>query len=259
MSVDHVPLRFGSPESSVRLRGLRGADEEAAVDADAGTAPALALIDRLIVQGTEKRSPRAAELTTADRDRVLAAIYIRAFGARISSSVHCVQCEARFELDFSLRHLMQNADESAEPGPDTLVRLTDGRRYRLPTGADERAAIAGDEPAAALLRACALDGVKDEDSAIVPALMQKVAPLLDVDLDATCPECSTKQSLRFDVQSYLLAALRAEESLLLRETHCLAVTYGWSRSDILSLSRDRRRSHVALIEAATRPSRRSRA
>lgn len=259
MSADRVPLRFGSPVHTLRLRGLRGEDEEAIVDADAGTAAALALIDALILSGVDERPPRGAELTTADRDRVLAAIYIRAFGARISSSVRCVQCEARFDVDFSLRDLMRDADEAVERGTDAVVRLSDGRRYRLPTGADERAALASDDPAAALLNACALDGVKQEDGATVPALMQKVAPLLDVDLDATCPECSTKQSLRFDVQSYLLAALRAEEAQLLREVHRLAVTYGWSRAEILALPRERRRSHAALIEAATRLSRRARA
>jgi hypothetical protein len=261
MPIDRVPLRFGSRAGALRLRGLRGEDEAGV--ADATTASAIDLLRRLAVpepSGDATGAIDAAELTTADRDRALAVVYRRAFGGRVTSTVRCTRCEARFDLEFGLASLEADIDQQADgtAGQGTVV-VPDGRRYRLPNGGDEMAvAEQGGRAADALLKRCALDGVRPGDNDVVPGLLQAAAPLLDTSLAARCPECEIEQTIRFDIQSYLLASILGEASRLVHEVHAIAATYGWSRAEILALPRDTRRAHVALIEGATRARRRVR-
>jgi hypothetical protein len=255
---DRVILRFGSPTNVAWVRGLRGEDEDA-IDARAGTSAALALLDRLLTPDSEGHKPAASDITTADRDRLLVAVYARTFGSRITSTVRCVQCEGPFEVDFSLKDMRRDLDAaSAGLAADGTVALPDGRRYRLPTGRDEVDAQSSMDPVAALLRACAVDTVGPDDAGVVPNLMRAAAPTLDADLAACCPECGAEQTIRFDVQSYLLASLAADETQLVREVHRLATAYGWSRAEILAMTREKRRAHVAHIDGETRLRRRLR-
>jgi hypothetical protein len=53
----------------------------------------------------------AAELVVSDRDRILADIYIRGFGDRISSTIECRRCGQPFDLSFSLRGLIRHLGE----------------------------------------------------------------------------------------------------------------------------------------------------
>ncbi|HEV8486721.1 MAG TPA: hypothetical protein VGV87_24460, partial [Blastocatellia bacterium] len=73
--------------------------------------------------------------------------------------------------------------------------------------------------------------------------------LLDLDLDAVCPHCGARQTVRFDIQSYLFRALGYERQFLNHEVHCIARSYGWSYEEILSLSREDRRTFVGLIQS----------
>jgi hypothetical protein len=78
--------------------------------------------------------------------------------------------------------------------------------------------------------------------------LERIAPLLDVELDATCPECGHVHAVRFDVQRFFLGRLVAERAQRAAEIHRLARGYGWSLSEILSLPRARRRDYVELVE-----------
>ena len=78
--------------------------------------------------------------------------------------------------------------------------------------------------------------------------MGVVGPLLDVEIGATCAECGHEQSVRFDLQQYVLAAVRDGERQRAREVHQIATAYRWSLAEILSLPRSRRRLHAELIE-----------
>jgi hypothetical protein len=81
---------------------------------------------------------------------------------------------------------------------------------------------------------------------------------LDSDLDGKCPECEKAQAIHFDLQTYLLAALAGESQRLASDVHRVATAYGWSRTEILAMTRAQRRAHVSLIEQENRPRRRVR-
>ena len=124
-------------------------------------------------------------------------------------------------------------------------------RFRLPTGEDlAEAAAGGPEGVAAALRSrCVLEEDAGRGEEALDRAMSLAGPTLDADLDGVCPECGTEQSIPFRIDEFLLAALRRESALLAREVHELARAYGWSRREILEMSRRERRQHAGLVLA----------
>lgn len=252
-----IQLRPGLPGGRwACVRSLFGHDE-ALID---GTSPleATVLLDRLLVEtpGTSVGPGRAWDLAISDRDRLLATIYMQCFGDRIESCVPCRDCDRAFDLSFSLRGLIDNLynrEGLSTTGPDEqgIYTLADGRRFRLPTAADQRNVLGLEaEPAiTALLERCVVEGDPGADPETLQAAMDEVGPILDVDFEVTCPECGTGQGVRFDIQTYLLRALAHEKLFLTREVHRIATVYGWGLQEILNLPRDDRRTYVRLIEA----------
>jgi hypothetical protein len=236
------------------VREVTGHDE-ADVDG-AASATAIRLLDRLLVADDEAGilPGHAADLTAADRDRLLAAIYRRAYGDRIESTVTCGACRQPFDLSFSLAELgarVLDWPAEVEPLPDGTFRLGGGLMVRLPTGRDELR-VAGMPPAEAaeeLYRSCLVGTDSGLEPEALSEMLERVAPVLDVELDARCAECGSREPRRFDIQSYLLDALAQERRRLLAEVHRIAVAYGWSLDAILSLTRSDRRQYVALIDA----------
>jgi hypothetical protein len=287
MILDYVRLRWASgggqaaSGSQAALREIAGADEAAL--AGSSTRDAVALLDRLLeaAPGTTLGPGKAAGLCAADRDRLLAAVYQRTYGQRVQSTLTCRACERPFDLDFSLPDLVAGLEESrrATPGitrgPDGVYRLPDGRGFRLPTGNDELG-VEGDlvdmspgEAEERLLERCLVGNEPADEApahhapagaariAVSPPgatqalqdAMQQVAPVIDLDLEARCPECGTVQPVHFDLQGYLLESLLNERKRLLGEVHRLAMTYHWSRDEILGLARHERRAYLELIAA----------
>jgi len=216
----------GAP-ARLRLRSLRG-DDELAIDG-VDTRSAVRLLERLVEDGEDR--PPVDALCASDRDRLLATVHRQAFGDTISASPACASCGARYDVSFSLAALQRHLDESANgPVPASL-----------PSGRDEISAgeCAWDDGIAQLRRAA--------DGAAAEAL-DVAAPLLDLELEARCPECQLVQEVGFDVQSFLLGVLLAERPLLMQEIHLLASTYHWGLPDILALTRTTRRALVAAVD-----------
>jgi len=227
----------------VRVRALCGHDELPLAAEDTRTS--IALLDALI----EAPEGAADTLTTPERDRLLAEVWRRTYGPRVRSSPRCAACDRPFDADFDLDVLMAAVWPSAPPRE---LRAAD-RRWRIPNGADELA-IAGLDPQGAeiaLARRCAIDAAEADPlaAAAFAAALDEQAPVLDLELDARCPECGHGNRVAFRLQTFLLRALRQERSRLLMQVHRLAAAYGWTLADILSLARDTRLQLVAFIEA----------
>ena len=251
MFIENIPLRFVGPGIVASLRELTGRDEFGVLGAN--TANAIKLLSTLL----EESSPelRAADLVASDRDRLLAAVYERAFGDRIESTLVCAHCELPFDLDFSLRRVIQAVDERTSGERwrvrgDGLFESSSGTKFRLPTGRDELelAAIAPEAVGSMLLKRCAEASEWSEDQTAFEELLERVAPLLDFELVASCAECKHVHTIQFDIQTYVLGAIIAERRRLLAEINRLARAYSWSLEEILSLRRSDRRQFVELIE-----------
>lgn len=253
MQTDAVLLKYVQPRGCARLREMTGHDEEA-VD-DSSTRSAIDLLDRLLTEaeGCIVGPGSAGNLTAADRDRLLAAIYRRAFGDRIVSTIACKSCATLFDISFSLTDLVSTLEKScvsAEQLSDGRWKLHDGNTVRLPTGHDECdvATLPATEAARSLYERCVGQGQETMQIDRLGTVLEQLAPVMDLELDAKCPECSRHELVRFNMQTFLLQALRQERRQLRMDVHRLALAYGWSRDAILSLKRGDRRAHVSLVE-----------
>jgi hypothetical protein len=223
-----------------------------------GSVESVAFLDRLLVDapGTTVGPGRASELAICDCDRLFAAIYLQYFGERIEGTALCQDCDEPFESSFSLCDLLASLEYGAAAkatGPDEegIYTLPDGRQFRLPTAEDQYSVIGlkAEKAAAALLERCMVEGDPMESPEIIQTAMDDVGPVLDLDLEAVCPKCGSLQSVRFDIQTYLLRSLAYEKQFLNHEVHLIATAYGWGHEEILSLAREDRRAFVRLIEA----------
>jgi hypothetical protein len=227
----------------VRVRPLCG-HHELPIGAD-DTRTGIALLDALI----DGPQSAADTLTTPERDRLLAEVWRRTYGPRVQSSPRCTGCERPFDVDFDIDALMAAVWPAVPPRRMELA----GRAWRIPNGVDELAiaGLDGEGAALALARRCVLDGTETdaEEAAAFVAALEENAPLLDLELEARCPECGHRNEVGFRLQTFLLRALRQERSSLLAQVHRIAAAYGWPLADILSLERETRLKLVALIEA----------
>lgn len=257
-SVRRVPLDSTGGRWAV-LREPAGIDEDGV--AGRTSLDAIRLLDRLLVRevGAAVEPGTAATLPVPERDVLLAAAWRMTSGPTIADSLTCAECGARFDIDFDLDAVVEQARAAMGglPVADGVYTLSSGARFRMPTGEDERAVLGlvEEEAAAALLARCLVAGDPQRDGPDVVAAMERVGEGLDVDLDARCVECGHPHQVRFQIQDYLLGAFAADWSGLAEDIHRLAIAYRWSLGEILALPRARRRAFVAILDgdAASRP------
>lgn len=250
-SIPSIPasvVRLG--DGYVRLRTLRGLDEQAVTGTDVNQA--CDLLDRLLANGpgTCAGPGDAARLTVAERDRLLASVYRDSFGDQVGATAVCAVCGEQFDLDFALTALVDTVQAGALKRE---VRLEDGTRLRVPTGEDEQAVVALPATTAAetLVSRCVVESAEgggDVNLAAAARLLEEAAPVLDLELEAPCPECGGDNTVHFCIQDLLLGSIIRERPRLLGEVHLLARAYGWNLAEILGLPRTDRRALVGLLE-----------
>jgi hypothetical protein len=112
----------------------------------------------------------------------------------------------------------------------------------------------------ALLRRCVLSARSGErvlspeelPSPVITALAARLAevdPQADVQLSLACPACDHRWQEPFDIVTFFWREIEAWAAHLLREVHLLAMAYGWSEAEIVSMSPARRRRYLELVTA----------
>ena len=252
MSSQQVQLRFRQGAPTVFVRDLTGNDERRV--RDTSTQSAVDLLARL-VEWPAGGNAHADELTAPDRDRMLAAIYQRAFGKKIDSTATCTACSSPYDLGFALDDLFAALDRSTESNTtqqlgDGTFRTSSGLHFRLPTAREEIevSQLPLEKAEQVLASRCVLESPEGDSPSALEDAIEEVAPVLDLDIDTACPECGVRQGVRFDMQFYLLSAIERERTHVLREIHRIASAYGWSFKEILGLERNDRQALVQLIE-----------
>ena len=255
MTAERIPLRFAGAGRVAYLRELTGREEFAVSGASTGYA--IDLLEALLEKppALEAEPILATHLIAADRDLILAAVYAQAFGDRIENTVTCSRCAQPFDLDFSLRRLIESINERTAEGEwkafgNGIFEGPDGIRLGLPTGRDELVVVGlpVEEGESILWERCSEVGNWPAGRSEFEDLLEEIAPLLDLELLARCVECNFVNKIEFDIQSYLLCAIAVERRRLLSEINRLASAYTWSLDEILSLTRSDRRQLVELLE-----------
>jgi rubredoxin len=203
-------------------------------------------------------SEKAADWPLGRRNRALAELHCFYFGHALAGWTSCPQCGEKLEFKMDGRALLEQArPHQAEP------IVVHGNTFRLPTSrdlahvAEERDALADrDTPAVRLLRACLMDGGEDvektwseEELEEAGEKMAAADPLAEIVVNFQCPVCEGACQETLDLPRFLWAELEALARRLVMEVHTLASAYGWTESEILSLSDARRRLYLEMVTA----------
>ena len=214
------------------------------------------------------------DLLVGDRDFLMLKLREITCGNKLDAVLFCPDPECGKPMDVTL-----NLDDFApemKPVSDRLFTLElpadEGEtgsfsiEFRLPTGADQETAapwISGDEESAVCqLLARTITRVNDEtavDQETVRALppkvrieieerMEKLAPHVTIELETSCVECRKPFTTLVDLTSFFLAEMKQSRQSLEREFHFLAWHYHWRESEILALTRKKRRRYIELIQ-----------
>ena len=254
--INFIQLEFTPGNKWLLLDEINGATEQRVNGTK--SVDAILLLDGCINKMVESEYSfdNASELTIADRERALVAIYQNTYGPKVNSVVKCNTCNQPFDLDFKLDEVVNSFRPQGEIKKEDVngryVYTTDTNlSFRLCTGADELAVMGMDalQAEVEIMRRCLLEGEMDSVKSELPDLMEKVAPLFDTEFDANCPECSSKQKFHFNLQQYLLTSLIQEKKQLTLEAHSLATAYNWGLAEILELPRTQRRMFMNLLDS----------
>ena len=247
------PLERTPGAKGVYLKEIDGHAEFLAMD---GGTPALIEWLDYLIEDREKQPGllSAKDLVVPDRDQLIAFLYRSLYGPSISSTIECRFCKSLFDFSFSLDDLIghinqQTSSEKIQVKEEGVYEMTDGTRFRLPTGKDELevTVFPPDQQTRELLDLCLISsGMESMEENIEQAMMQ-VAPLLESELLARCPECGQEQRFHFDVQSLLMLKMAGEKRELVRQVHLIAGSYHWAHKEILDLPRRERQAYSALI------------
>jgi hypothetical protein len=271
----------GTVHDDVDVRGLSGREEELLAAAGGAESASLvtAVLSRCVRRIGEIRpvdAPIARRLLVGDRQFILLKLREETFGETVQGSVPCPwpDCGTQVGVSFSTSEVP--VEESTDKGPVYTLTLSreampgadEPQRtvmFRLPNGGDQEALsplLAENEAAAlgGLLARCVVrvgsDAHVDEDSVSrlsplarqeIERQMERVAPNVDLLMEATCPECGREFRAPFDLQRFFFGELRLTGDFLYREVHYLAYHYHWSEREIMEMTRARRRRYIDVL------------
>lgn len=202
---------------------------------------------------------RLAELSIGQRDLCLLALRQLTFGSRLNCFAECPACKEHLEFAIRAEDILllskQGEKEYEFETGGTLVK------YRMPNSLDLAAVAECKNIKTAsdlLVKRCILQSIRDgtqvdwnelssEVKAKIVEHMSEQEPQADMILDLHCPACNHQWQTVFDIVSYFWAELNAEARKLLYDVHVLALAYGWSESDILSMSNTRRQFYLGMV------------
>lgn len=203
-----------------------------------------------------------AGLSVGQRDARLLALRSALFGSKLAVVERCPRCNVDMEVELDSADLLLPAPTQHDA--DFTLCIEGCRvRFRLPNSLDLIAAACCVDVAQAqalLIERCVVEAFHGDEpispaalpSASVSAIadrMGELDPQADLHLSLCCAECRHGWKVMFDVLPFLWCELDAWATRVLRDVHRLAITYGWSEGEILSMSAARRRQYLAMIGA----------
>jgi len=201
--------------------------------------------------------PDVAPETLADwplgrRNHALLEMYRFCFGPHLQAWSGCAQCGEQMEFRIDSRALINHAS-----GANAETVSVGGYSFRLPSSRDLAAAAREREIGLAgirILERCQLSGAKranwsEEELNQIEASMALCDPLAETRLALRCPTCDHEAEETLDIVGLVWSEIASHANRLLREIHSLASAYGWTESQVLSLSAYRRARYLEMVEA----------
>jgi hypothetical protein len=252
----------GALKRSFRFKPVTG-DLEIALSeiaSGAGTTPAriTAVLSEALAElgGQAVNASRVRKLSVGDRQYLMGRLAVHFDDQPVWLTAECGQCHELF--DVSLKFAELPVKPAGKDFPETTVVTELGRlRVRVPTGADQEAIATIDDETEALhlllqrlvstvepSRVFDVAQLNENDIAVIETRVEAMAPETATHLLTHCPSCATENQL--PIVHY--ASLQGPSEDLYAEIHRLAISYHWSESEILALTRARRQIYLQLID-----------
>jgi hypothetical protein len=185
------------------------------------------------------------------RNSSLMALHCASFGRNFQGQITCPNCAERLEFQMDGEALQKN-----DPAPSAPIVVRE-LSFRLPTTRDlARVANETDPRRAAIQLAenCLVEGKgsaewSDEDLEEIGERMALADPMAEIRLTFDCAKCGHQWDEALDTVAFLWMEIEAQAKRLLMEVHALATAYGWTESEVLSLSEPRRRLYLEMVRA----------
>ena len=218
----------------------------------------------LLIAAFPEMAPDAiAELSIGSRDACLLLVRERLFGSRLVNNAVCPQCTGRIEWEQDISDIVVETSDSSAAHQFSLEKDDYRLCFRLPNSID-MAELEGSSNAAAalqqLLRRCILSveyagtncDIDQLPESVIQTLNQRIEeldPQAEVRINLTCPDCSHRWEVFFDIAGFLWTEINEWAERMLRTVHKLARAYGWTEREILNLSPVRRQLYLGMVGA----------
>ncbi|MBZ5506428.1 MAG: phage baseplate protein [Acidobacteriia bacterium] len=192
-----------------------------------------------------------------ERDERLFALREVLFGPDFETIAACPRCGERLELNFRTADICPHRSGNAV-GETLQVQMSDYHvEFRLPNTHDLLAVENMESAVAssAVLERC-ISAASCGDAPLLPselpaevmeAVIEQMAGVdaqADLQIAISCPGCRHEWTMLFDIASYLWSEIEDWARGFLRDVHVLASLYGWTESEVLSLSAVRRQIYI---------------
>ncbi len=205
-------------------------------------------------------SDALAMLSIGERDRRLLTLRVWTFGSEVAAVTKCSGCGEVLEWTVDAANL--NVADEAKSGGELTVEV-EGYcvRFRVPNTRDLAATTGCKDAASArvkLLENC-ISSAQFEGKSVSPGAlpdtvtrdvakqMAEADPQAQLEVALSCPSCGEHWQALFDIESFFWGEIGAWAQRMLSEVHVLARAYGWSETQILSLSPWRRQVYLSLV------------
>jgi hypothetical protein len=219
---------------------------------------------------------RLADWPLGRRNKALAELHCVYFGQNLQGWISCASCGEKLEFELDGRVITAeelNDDEGSRSYEPIVVNRG---TFRLPTSRDLAKAAEETDPRLAAIRIvenCRIaprqspgtstehegtsgqvpelrsESWSDEDLEEIGERMASADPLAETRLTLHCPKCEKDWEETLDIVSFLWAKIEARARRLFLEIHTLASAYGWTETEILSLSENRRARYVEMVQS----------
>ncbi len=193
-----------------------------------------------------------ADWSLGRRNKSLFELYRDSFGPVLHGWTACTPCGEKLEFEVSVRTLTAH-DARDERSADAV--FANEQFFRLPTSRDLAQVIHEGNSRLAAIRLLERCRIGEGDNSIWPDQVveevgEKMAladPLAETPLLLRCPACGHEWRGTLDIARFIWAEIEARVRRLVWEIHTFASAYGWTETDVLSLSSARRALYLEMV------------
>lgn len=197
-----------------------------------------------------RRREALETMTIGEVDALTLRLRADLFGQRIVAVTACPSCGTDAELSFRVKDVM------LEPEVVQEVTVPHGKhvlKVRPLHARDLEAGAAAPDVREALFKRSLIEPIEvevtEELFSVVGKALVQADPQSNIELTLNCPTCDTCTSRHFDPWAFFWNELESWALRTISQVDLLARAYGWTETEILSLSPPRRTHYLRLLGA----------